>query len=35
MNALALLLEDLAAGGFRTFNEMFPATFRNAVAAQD
>ena len=35
MNALALLLENLAASGFRTFNEVFPATSRNAVADQD
>ncbi len=35
MNALTLLLEDLAASGFRTFNEMFPATSRNVVADQD
>ncbi len=35
MNALALLLEDLAANGSRTFNEMFPATSGNAVADQN
>ena len=32
MNALALLLENLAASDFSTFNEMYPATSRYAIA---
>lgn len=32
MNALALLLKDLAASGFSMFNEMFSATSRYALS---